>query len=277
MEALQFHIFCVPILIIFFKGKLAVVHPIRQDKWAAANDAFRICAQCVAILVDVILSLREEIDGGKQRWRRLREGNFQRAVIDDFHADFGWIHFSCNRLREIDNCRIVAGKSKCIGRSCLTDQSAGVILGGDLLTITPVVLPQMEGVNQTVIRDVPTLRTSRGNDAILNARQRFQNVIEYISVLNHTKSCHIKNGRLIGKQYIQILILIQFPILIRAPDGASCTGLLCRIGWFRRAGTGGAAFWYRCALASCRCHRQGKRQQQRCNLLFHLESSLNLF
>ena len=151
VEMLQFDIVRIPIGIVFHKGKLAVVDPLGQGEWAAADDAFRICAQCVAILVDVILSLREEIDGGKQRWRRLREGNFQRAVIDDFHADFGWIHFSCNRLREIDNCRIVAGKSKCIGRSCLTDQSAGVILGGDLLTITPVVLPQMEGVNQTVI------------------------------------------------------------------------------------------------------------------------------
>ena len=226
--------------------------PLGQGEWAAADDALCIGAQRVAVLVNIILPLWEEIDGGEQRWGRLRKGNLQRAVINRLHANFRRINFSRYCLREIHNRRIVAGESKGVGRSGLTDQSAGVIFGSNRLAVAPVILPQVEGVNQAIIRDVPTLRTSRGNDAILNAGQWFQNIIEYVSVLNHTKSCYVKHGRLIGEQNIQILILIQFPILRGPLNRAGSTCLFGRICLVGRACAGGAAFRYRCILTS-RC------------------------
>ena len=175
----QADILSVPVALVFGEHKAVVLDKLADHKGAAPDMGGVVAVVELAGGLDDIQAHRAHEDGadlGDEVGSRIGQRDLQRGVVQRLYGHGlhgrgdirvrGGLRVHGVELCAAYNITDKEGKVKCVAGISQAAEGVHEVLGSNLYAVAPVVLPQMEGVGQAVLGDVPALRAGRGHDLV---------------------------------------------------------------------------------------------------------------
>ena len=224
-EAGKLDILGIPVLFIAAEVQFAVVDPGIKPEGAAGGYGPGLAAVAVPIGRYIALAAGKDIHCREEGRVRIVKCDDQRVIILCRHADLRGIALTVVGVLEIDDAEEVAGEAPGVLRVCLPPEGIGIVLRAYLLSVLPVILPQVEGVPEAVVTDVPSLCSGWRNLSVLNPGQGFRNGMKDHPVNDPQKPGAVQGRGIRSDKRIDVLLRIPISIVNRSLAQVICAAL----------------------------------------------------